>query len=311
MLVRTELVALAVGCCAAMLFMFGGAWEFTVAQQAASSTVEAKRQLTAQERRGRAIYLRGESWAGREIIPAIGELEVPASTMNCAGCHGRKGEGKTEGGVSAGNLTWANLTKSYGHTHPNGRKHGPFTESSFIMAVVNGVDVDQNRLAAAMPRYRMAPEDMADLIAYLKRIEWDQDPGLSAQSIEIGVPLPTTGPLADVGAAMKEVLGAYFQELNSRGGIYNRKINLHFTAGGDGGLNATFAGARYLSRQGQAFAFVSGLSAGVDSDMASVASEEEVPFIGPATLLPQTVKPPNRYVFYLISSPVTITARRS
>jgi ABC-type branched-subunit amino acid transport system substrate-binding protein len=164
--------------------------------------------------------------------------------------------------------------------------------------VVHGVDPNQNRLVAAMPRYRMSAEDMADVIAYLKRIEFDQDPGLTADTIEVGVPLPTEGPLSEVGAAMREALTAFFDDLNLRGGIYNRKIKLHFTAGA--GVNATFANARDMAQQGRAFAFVGGLSAGADMEMAAVASEEEVPFVGPSTLLPHTAKPPNRYVFYLL-----------
>jgi ABC-type branched-subunit amino acid transport system substrate-binding protein len=291
-------VTAAVAICASLFLFDAGHNGYAQTPPPATAATEQDRQLTPTERRGRAIYLRGESLAGREIIPSIGDLEVPAATVHCAGCHGLRGEGKTEGGVSAGNLTWTNLTKSYGHTHANGRKHGPFTLSSFILAVVHGVDPNQNRLGAAMPRYRISAEDMADLIAYLKRIEFDQDPGLTADTIEVGVPLPTQGPLAEVGAAMREVLTAYFDDLNVRGGIYNRKIKLHFTAGE--AVNATFASARDMARQGQAFAFVGGLSAGADIEMAAVASAEEVPFVGPSTLLPQTGKPPNRYVFYLL-----------
>ena len=73
-------------------------------------------QLTPSERRGKEIYLRGTSSSGREITGRIGEIDVPASTVSCAGCHGLRGEGKTEGGVSAGNLTWPHLVKPYGHT---------------------------------------------------------------------------------------------------------------------------------------------------------------------------------------------------
>ena len=75
--------------------------------------------LTAAEKRGKAFYLRGESASGQEITAMMGEVDVPASTLSCAGCHGSRGEGKTEGGVTAGALVWSNLTKSYGHTHDN------------------------------------------------------------------------------------------------------------------------------------------------------------------------------------------------
>jgi hypothetical protein len=44
--------------------------------------------LTPQERRGKALFLRGESRSGKEITAMLGEIDVPASTMNCAGCHG-------------------------------------------------------------------------------------------------------------------------------------------------------------------------------------------------------------------------------
>jgi ABC-type branched-subunit amino acid transport system substrate-binding protein len=55
-----------------------------------------------------------------------------------------------------------------------------------------------------------------------------------------------------------------------------------------------------LNSQNQIFAFIGGVSAGADKEIAAVARDEEIPFIGPATLLPQVERPPNRYVFYLL-----------
>src|ERR1043165_7960184 len=186
---------------------------FATQQKSDVATSPETRPLTPAERRGRAIFLRGEA-SGKPPTALVGDLEVPGTTINCAGCHGRRGEGKTEGGVVAGNLTWTNLTKSYGHTHPNGRKHGPFTESSFITAVVRSVDPAGNSLAVAMPRYQISIEDMNDLIAYIKRLEFDRDPGLTAETIDVGVPLPANPALAETGQSIKQALTAYFDELN-------------------------------------------------------------------------------------------------
>ena len=269
----------------------------TQSQATAAAAPESARALTPQERRGRSIYLRGESAAGRAITAVVGEVDVPASAMTCSGCHGLRGEGKTEGGVTAGDLTWSNLTKPYGHTHPSGRKHGAFTDSSVVFAVTNGIDPDKNALNVAMPRYKMAPEDMADLLAYLKRIEFDRDPGVTADRIEVATVLPTTGALAEMGAAMRGVLAAYFDDLNSRGGIYSRKINLRVVEAGGGDAAAR---ARAAIAQGQVFAFVGGLGAGADAELTALAREEEVPFVGLSTLMPQPGTPPNRYVFYLL-----------
>ena len=241
-----------------------------------------QQQLTVSERRGKEIYLRGTSPSGNAITGWMGELSVPASNLNCSGCHGLRGEGKTESGITAGNLTWPNLTKPYGHTHPTGRQHKPFNESSFIRAVVNGVDSNGNNLLVAMPRYKISAEDMADLIAYLKRIDSDLDPGVTDSSIRIGMVSPSEGVLADVAGAMKDVLSAYFDNINNGGGIFNRKIELRVT------------------RDEQVFAFVGGLSAGADTQLAALARNEEIPFIGPSTLLPHVETPVNRYLFYLL-----------
>jgi ABC-type branched-subunit amino acid transport system substrate-binding protein len=258
---------------------------------------EQRRGLTPQERRGKAIYLRGESPSGREIEAAVSDVAVPASTVTCAGCHGLRGEGKTEAGITAGALTWPHLLTS--HTHPTGRTHGAFDEASFARAVTAGVDPAGNRLAAAMPRFRMSAEDMADLLAYLRRVGSEAEPGLSETTIRVGTILPARGALAETGAAMRDVLAAYFEELNARGGVYGRRVELR--AGEMGAdATATAAAARRLIEQEEVFALVGGMSAGADAELAALAHETETPFIGPATLLPQHDSPVNRQVFYLL-----------
>jgi mono/diheme cytochrome c family protein len=64
--------------------------------------------LTAQEQRGKEIYVRGTSPSGDEILAYLGEstFEVPGSAVTCANCHGLDGQGKPEGGVRPSNLTW-------------------------------------------------------------------------------------------------------------------------------------------------------------------------------------------------------------
>ena len=256
-----------------------------------------RRVLSPEEKRGKAFYLRGESSSGQEITAMMGEIEVPATTLTCGGCHGAHGEGKTEGGVTAGNLTWSDLTKPYGHAHESGRKHPAFSETSFVRMVTAGVDPAGNKLSVAMPIYRMPLQDMSDLIAYLKRIETDLDPGVSETTIVIGTLLPDKTALTGLAQAMEDVLQAYFAEVNSRGGIYNRKIELRLM---HGNTTSTLQNMQRLIDDEQVFAIVSGLIAGAEEDVAALSQEKEVPFIGPSALLPQRGLPLNRYVFYLL-----------
>jgi ABC-type branched-subunit amino acid transport system substrate-binding protein len=265
-----------------------------------ASTVQsqtARHELTPQEKRGKAFYLRGESSSGQEITALMNGIDVPASTLSCAGCHGARGEGKTEGGVTAGNLTWSYLTKPYGHNDEGGRKHGPFSEASFTRLITSGLDPAHNKVAVAMPTYRMPQQEMADLIAYLKRIDTDFDPGISDTKIVIGTVLPDKLALTGLAQSMNDVLQTYFNEVNSRGGIYNRNIELRVMYGD---AKSTVPNLKHLIDDDQVFAVVSGLTAGAEDGVAALTAEKEIPFIGPSTLLPQRSSPVNRYIFYLL-----------
>src|SRR5689334_12381328 len=170
--------------------------------------------LTPQESRGKEIYLLGTAKSGKDILAYIGEssLEVPGSSMACANCHGMTGQGKPEGGIDPSNITWEALTKPYGITHASGRKHSAYTARGLELAITRGVDPAGNKLLNAMPRYQMSKDDLADLVVYLKRLGSDLDPGVSDNKISIGTTLPPSGPLAEMGAAVKDVVNAYFAE---------------------------------------------------------------------------------------------------
>jgi len=143
----------------------------------------------------------------------------------------------------------------------------------------------------------MLLQDMSDLLAYLKRIETDFDPGVSETSIVIGTLLPDRNALTGLAESMENVLQAYFADVNSRGGIYNRKIELRFMYGD---TTSTLTNMKHLIDDQQVFAIVSGLTAGAEESVAALSQEKEVPFIGPSALLPQRGLPLNRYVFYLL-----------
>ncbi|MCA1634091.1 MAG: ABC transporter substrate-binding protein [Acidobacteria bacterium] len=255
--------------------------------------------LTEQERRGRAIYLRGESASGRELRATLAcGIDLPASAMTCANCHGERGEGKTEGGVTAGNLQWSNLTKPDGHTHTDGRRHGAFDAASFVRATVEGIDPAGNKLQPVMPRYELAAEDAADLVAYIKRVETAREPGVTDAAIGVGMLVPAKGALAETGQAMRSTVAAYFEDLNSRGGINDRKIELRVAEAGDTPA-ATSANLEQFVAGGQVFALVSSMTAGADREIASAAAARGVPLVGAISLTPLADVRANRQVFYL------------
>jgi len=258
--------------------------------------------LTPQERRGKRIYLSGRSASGQEVKALIGEesLELPATLMPCANCHGADGRGRPEGGLDPGDITWESLTKPYGHTHVSGRTHPAYTDGLLGRALLDGYDPAQNRLLAAMPRYRLSQDDLADLISYLKRLDADQDPGLTADCIKVGTILPSKGRLAELGQAIKLALTAYFNEVNDQGGIYHRRLELQALDIPESRA-MTMAHVKKQIEEREVFALVGALIAGDEKEMAALVENEEVPLIGPFALDPQIGSPLNRQVFYLFS----------
>src|SRR5215212_8205003 len=197
------------------------------------SPATAQQPLTAQEIRGKQIYSQGTSASGKEILAYVGDasLEIPGNVMACSNCHGVSGQGKPEGGITPSNVTWQALTKPYGVTHGNGRKHPAYTDRALELAITRGLDPAGNKLANTMPRFQMSKADLDDLIVYMKRLGADLDPGISEQKIVIGTAIPNTGPLAESGQAVRDVLAAAFAETNSQGGVYNRQLELKSVAG--------------------------------------------------------------------------------
>jgi ABC-type branched-subunit amino acid transport system substrate-binding protein len=260
--------------------------------------------LSEQETRGKEIFLHGESADGREITAYVGQasVAVPANAMPCANCHGADGLGRPEAGVTPANITWSRLTKPYGVVSASGhRRSGAYDGPSLQRAIVAGVDPADNRLDPSMPRYRMSDADLGDLVAYLKRLESDLDPGLHPDKIVVGTVIPRYGPMADAGEAVTAVLSAYFADLNARGGIYNRGLEL-VAARADSPAGALERAGQLLG-SGQIFALVGPVTAGVDEPLAALAEEHKTPFIGPITQSPPADTGLRRYTFYIYAGP--------
>ncbi len=264
---------------------------------ASPSPEEQKQQIE----RGRRIYLEGVSPSGAEITALMSDagVEVPATAVPCGGCHGRDGKGRPEGGVSPSDLTWASLTKPYGNTHPNGRKHPAYDARLLKRAISLGIDPAGNKLNGVMPQFRMSLRDMEDLVAYIRQLGTKSDPGVTDTALRVGVVLPPAGPLSGMGKAVRAALTARFEALNKEGGIYGRRVEPRFFEAPQPADQRRAWTADFLERE-EVFAGLAAFFAGADAEMASLFQARETPVIGPFSLHPREAFPLNRYVFYLL-----------
>jgi len=260
--------------------------------------------LTAEEQRGKTLYFEGRaSDQGRHIMAMVGRsgASVPATVVPCVNCHGYDGRGRPERGVVPPVILWEELAKNYGHVHQDGRRHGPFDTRSFRRALVDGLDPAGNTLDATMPRYDLTPDDIADLVAYLKRLSSDFDPGLTDTEIRIATILPE-GQLAAFGDTVESVLSEYFKGTNAGGGIHGRVIELVVVRTA-AARQAIIENARRLVDAGNVFAIVAPFTGPALQDVQALVESRGIPLVGPLGLTGDSAASSTRYVFHLLPVP--------
>ncbi len=250
-------------------------------------------ELSPEESAGRRIYRDGVGSANGEISARVGAADnlVPAAVMPCANCHGADGRGRPEGGVRPPDITWRRLSLPYGQAQANGRSHGPYDEGALARAVSEGRDPAGNRLDPAMPRFVMSLRDMANLTAYLKRLEDDRDPGVQEAELRLGTLLPSEGPLAELGHTVEAVLRGALAQVNRAGGIHGRQLSLVVR---DPGMDrqSTERALEQLLGPDQVFALLAPLVPARDADLAGLLGKAGVPVVGPLALSTESSSDP-------------------
>lgn len=268
----------------------------------AAGEARAAAPLTQEEEAGRAIFERGESSYGDAFSGRLGiaQQQVPGTALRCANCHGSDGLGRPEGGVRPGSVIWSELTKSYGHTHDGGRGHPAFDQASLKRALIEGVDPAGNPLDGVMPRFNISERDFRALVAYMKKLEFQLDPGVGTDTLRLGTLLPSAGRFGEMGQAVKGILQAYVHRINQSGGIYGRRLELVVAEYAEDRAAARRE-LRKLVNEGGVFALVSPFIAGIEEDFIHLANEAKIPAVGPLSLYGDDPHAVNQYVFHLLS----------
>ena len=120
--------------------------------------------------------------------------------------------------------------------------------------------------------------------------------GVYPDKIVVGTFQALSGPYAIIGQEMSKGMKAYFNWINSRGGVYGRKIELIIA---DDQLNPskTVIEVKRLVEQDKVFAIVGGLGTYGCLAVMNYLNEKGVPFVYQGSGSSKLVDPPKKYIF--------------
>lgn len=127
------------------------------------------------------------------------------------------------------------------------------------------------------------------------------DPGVSDNTITLGMSAPFSGPNEAYGKELKEGALAYFAQLNAAGGINGKKVELVSLDDGYE-TDRTVANTRKLINEHKVFALMGYYGSTPTTEAMKVFAEAKVPLVGTISGAASLRNPVNRYMFNLRAS---------
>jgi branched-chain amino acid transport system substrate-binding protein len=128
-----------------------------------------------------------------------------------------------------------------------------------------------------------------------------QTPGVTAKTILLGQSAAFTGPAAQLGIQMNAGTKAYFDHVNSSGGVHGRRIELK-TRDDRYEANLAIENTKKLIAEDRVFALVSYVGTPTTGAAMPILTEAKVPLVGPFTGAEVLRTPVNRYIFNVRAS---------
>jgi mono/diheme cytochrome c family protein len=156
---------------------------------------------------GMRIYREGIVPGYRTAVATRAGSVVAPAQVACANCHQRSGLGAREGQQSIPPVVGATLYAPKPGVRP------AYTDDSLAVAIRDGIDPGGRALSPLMPRYALQPDELAQLIDYLKQLAARPSPGVANSVVHLATVVTEDVP-PETKQAMLEVMQRYLQDLN-------------------------------------------------------------------------------------------------
>lgn len=280
---------------------------------------------------GENMYRNGVLPSGDPVQAVVqGDIPVVGTMFTCANCHMRSGVGSIEGTIITPPTNGAELyrLRKPGARHSEAQEQRrpavfitphdrpAYTDASLGHVLVSGIDPAGDVLDPIMPRYLLAPRDLAILVYYLKHLSAELSPGVSEEMLDFATIVARDVDAADRDAMLLP-LKRYIDNRNARvplfqgrkrTGIFAEEMDLSYRKlslsvwelTGTSDTWRVQLEAHY--RKKPVFAVLSGIVKGDFQPVHEFCNQNSIPCIMPTTDQP-VVSDDNWYVLYLSRGP--------
>lgn len=290
--------------------------------------------LTGDAAAGRRLYWEGVSSTGEPIkARAQGDIEISGAQFTCVSCHRPSGYGSSEGGEYAppilGDLLYEPSggdrnrlfhelyeevqSKEFWAKIRDPRLRPAYTDKTLAAALIAGKDPTGRELGASMPRFALSERDAANVIAFLKTMSINPDPGVGPDVIHFATVF-TENSDPEKRAAVLDTMNAFFKwkNIDTEGDLSNPGFSPLYRSG----FLPTYRGWRLdvwelkgrpeswreqldaYYEANPVFAVVGGIVDGPHAPVADFCDSSGTPCIFPITELPLTRRSQYNYSLY-------------
>lgn len=167
---------------------------------------------------GRRMYMDGVLPSGETMTGIIqGDIALSGEQVICGWCHRRSGLGSSEGQevtpAVTGDILYNPLRLPTSKPPLAPTQRPAYTDETLKRAIRDGIGPDGKPFEPLMPRYPLSDQQLDVLIAYLKTLTTDADPGVDERDIHFAT-VVSDGVEAEKRDAFLKVFEQFFEQKN-------------------------------------------------------------------------------------------------
>jgi len=137
---------------------------------------------------GKKMYMEGVLPSGELMTATVhGDITLTGEQVVCGACHRRSGMGSSEGQdvvpATIGDILYQPLRLPTSKPPLPPERRPAYSDETLKRALRDGVGADGEAFSPLMPRYPLSDAELDSLVAYLKSLTTDPDPGVTEKQI--------------------------------------------------------------------------------------------------------------------------------